>query len=417
MNKKTKILVFTIPPVNKNSSNTYEILFKNCVDTFDFYSLSCRDGQSNSDTFIKTYRLSERKAYKSVFKRNVDVFEEVMNNKADDNTLNVYKSNRGFHNIKRIARDILWSLSTYKKSSLNSFLEESNFDLIVASSEASHYYLRILKYICKKTNAKLILYTWDDNFTYKQQQISLLFYIYRHKTRQLLRSISKKYLTATFSNTEKTKEESDKFFNSDSYIVKKSYSYDSTNTKTNDKNKINIIYAGNLLNGRDKEIYRLAKVLEDPLLNNMELNIYTNSNNNKLINKFQNFSNTKIHPTIPHSELIKIQANADIGLIIESLKYRKRKISRLSLSTKFTDYIASSLPMLAIIDKESATAREINNNHIGVVVDQTKDFKKALLKLSNESNLNYLKNNVNDYKIKVNNNNLCSILSDIIRKD
>lgn len=392
----SKILILSIPPTNKNGSNTYEMIFHTISKKYKLTFLCCRDGENNSDTFEHIYTLSERKAIKSLFNRKIDVFEKTNNLSSTNNQLSLYKKNNHFHNIKRIARDIIWSLSNWKKSSLKRFLLEEKFDYIVASTEGYHYFLRILNYICKISNARLILYTWDDNFSYKQQQISPLFYIYRFVTRKLLRKISKKYLYKSISISEKTKIESDKFLNTKSLIIKKPIHQLESKNKSN--KIIKLIYAGNLLNGRDKTILRIAKILQDKQFGGTELHIYSNFSN-KFKSKLLSYNNVFINKPVNHAKLLDKELVSDIGLMIESLSFTKRKISRLSLSTKFSDYINTNLPILAIIDDKSATAYEINNNDLGLVISNKKDIKNGLLKMIERCRNGQYEDIINQYAL------------------
>ena len=393
----SKILVFSIPPINKDSNNTFELLFKNINKKHKLYFLSCRDGTNNSDTFKEIYTLSENKAIKSIFKRKIDIFAKTNPYQVSDE-LKIYKKNNHFHNIKRIIRDCLWALSNWKKSSLKTFLTDESFDYIVAPSEGYHYYLRVLKYICNVSKAKLILYTWDDNFTFKQGQLSPLFFFYRIKTRHLLKNISKKYLFKTISISNKTKAEADQFFKSDSVLVKKTIPFCKFK-KLNNK-EIKIIYAGNLLNGREKSLLKIAQAIQDESFNNIRLNIFTDNIGKKTQKKLAKLKNVYIHNAISHDELIKEENNSDIGLMLESLSFGKKKISRLSISTKFTDYIGSNLPIFAIMDDKSATAEEIQNNCLGYVVSNKSQIENMLKTMINAFLMNKFKESISNYKNK-----------------
>ncbi|MCI6216641.1 MAG: hypothetical protein MR659_06180 [Mollicutes bacterium] len=393
-----KILIFSIPPINKNSNNTFELLFKNLKGQLDLSFLCCRDGKNDSDVFKKIYRLSEKKAYKSIFNSKIDVFEKLGTDNVDDE-LEIYSNNKHFHNIKRIGRDLLWGLSKWKKSSLYSFLKRENFDYIVAPNESSHYYLNILNYICKKTKAKLILYTWDDNFTFKQRQISPLFFFYRLVTRIKLLTISKKYAYKHLSISKKTKDEADAFFESNSIIIKKSISDVLPCKKKVNNETVRMIYAGNLLNGRDKTLCKLASLLNKcSFSDNIVIDVYTKNVSKNIKRIVQNNHNIRIHDSIDHCHLIREESSSNIGLMLESLSWTKSRISRLSISTKFTDYISAELPILAIMDTNSATSLEIQQNQLGLVAYTKKEIISALHKIINKENLKLYEAGIHRYK-------------------
>lgn len=392
----SKILVFSIPPINKNSNNTFEHLFKNIKDKHELVFLNCRDGSSDSDTFKELYTLSEKLAFQSIFNRKIDVFRKVITTSSTAELIIYKKKNNHFKTLKRIIRDFLWSLSKWKKSSLSSFLKDQSFDYIVAPSEGYHYYLKILKYICTKTKAKLIFYTWDDNFTFKQEQLSPLFFFYRLKTRSQLKSISKHFVYKHISISEKTKHEVDRFFKTNSIIIKKTIpDLPVSRLATND---INIIYAGNLLNGRDRTLLKTAKLIQNNTNHKFILKIYSNIANKKIKRKLTTYKNVFVFEPISYKKLLVEESQSNIGLLLESLSFSQRKISRLSISTKFIDYVAASLPILAIIDNESATAFEIKNNNLGYVASNKIDILKALNCLENKSFMAQLEQSISFYK-------------------
>lgn len=394
----SKILVFSIPPVNKNINNTFELLFNGIKKRHKLYFLSCRDGVNYSDVFNEIYTLSEKLALRSILKRKTDVFQKTHSSESTTE-LTFYKNNNHFHNIKRIVRDILWSLSAWKKSSLKTFLKNENFDYIVAPSEGYHYYLHILKYICEETNSKLILYTWDDNFTFRQRQLSPLFFLYRIVTRMLLKKIARRYTYKTLSISDKTKQEVDRFLHKDSIIIKKTVP-DIKAGNPFQNNDIRIIYGGNLLNGRDKSLLKIAKSIQKDSYKAIKLDVYTDGLNRKSIKKLSKFKNVFLHDVISHKELLKEEANSSIGLMLESLSFTKRKISRLSISTKFTDYIGAELPILAIIDNDSATASEIIKNNLGYVISKQSEIEKALDTIISVYKMGKYQKSITEYKEK-----------------
>lgn len=375
-----KILVLSIPPVNIDSNNTFEQLFSALKNKYELYFVFCKDGNVKTSTFKdNVYNLSEKAAIKSIANRHIDCFRKSSEN--GNKEADFYQKKIIFRNFLRFIRDILWKLSNWKKSSFKEFLISQKFDYIVAPSEASHYFLNILEFAVKTSGAKLIFYNWDDNITYKQNQISPLFYLYRFITRKKLKLLNK-YAFKHLSISDFTKFDVDLFFKCDSTVIQKLI-YLNENKLLDNKNvgnsTLKIIYAGNLLNGREKTIINVAKTLQKPpFINNYEMNIYSDNTSIKKISNKINYKNIHIYKTISHDNLIKEEANSSIALLCEGMSFRKRKISRLSVSTKFIDYISAGTAIIAYNDKLSATSYIISKEKIGYICESTKELSNIL---------------------------------------
>jgi hypothetical protein len=375
-----KILFLNIPPVDINSNNTFELLFRNFFlenKDYEGFYVSCRDGNNQTKTFSHVYCLSERRTFHSIFHPHVDCFSEC-GLAANTPKKSIYGKKLFFRNMGRFARDIIWSISHWKKSSFSNFLKSNDFSYVVASSEGSLYYLDILSFVLKNSNAKLVLFHWDDNFSFKQCQLSPLFYLYRIFLRSKFRKI-RSFIYRSFAITLKTKSEADGFFHSNSIVINKTPLFINCHPVSLPQPPLKMVFGGNLQNGRDKEIIRLAKIINNKYLyNKIQLFIYSDSLTKNDLKRLSALKNVQTSKSIPYSSLIQVEMGCDISLLVESLEWNKAEISRLSFSTKVTDYLGVGNCILSIAKKNTATSEYLLKNNFGYVASSGQELSKLL---------------------------------------
>ena len=147
---------------------------------------------------------------------------------------------------------------------------------------------------------------------------------------------------------------------------------------------INLVYAGGLHLGRDKTLLEIYRTIENS--NNLErkckLTIYTNtklgsasellecSDGNALI----------VKDAVPHEELIKVYAEADILLLAEAVEVDNttETFARYSISTKTAEYLATGKPILYIGSKTRALAKYLLKNKAAAVIECVDHLNEAI---------------------------------------
>lgn len=132
-----------------------------------------------------------------------------------------------------------------------------------------------------------------------------------------------------------------------------------------------ILYTGNLGLGRWQVIESLANKMHLVDLDYFSIHIYSSfsvvPNARKKLGKLKNVC---MCGNATHAELIKLRADADILLIIESFDLKYKNILSTAISTKVPEYLASGKPILAIGPSYSASIAYIDNNNAGYCVTQ-----------------------------------------------
>lgn len=393
---KKKILIFTMSVWNENSgADTFANLFKD-FDDCEIANIYFKSGFPTSKVCGKYFNISESKALKSIFKRKLDIGEEIDLSKQENFVQDEEEKKRySFWSKHRLwgvlqLREIAWKLASWKSKNLIKFVDDFKPDIIVAPLEQYSYYNRIVKYISRRCNCKNAYFMYDDNISYKQYPFNIFYYVHRFILRRQLKSIFKKD-DKLFCITRKTKTEADRFFNTDSVILTKA----SKNVELiNDWNfkefPLHIVYTGNLNIGRFESLNLLLKAVNEFNKSSggqkFVVDVYSHTNlDDKNKNKLSLNPDCNFYGSIPQNEVYEVQKNGDILLLLESLRMCQKNVSRLSFSTKIVDYLSVGRCILSIAPLDNATSQYFDEYKHGVVCSNKKDIKNALTKLMNHN--------------------------------
>ena len=204
-----KILILSLETW-KNDTNGGNVL-SNLFENFDaeYAQIYCSAGMPQNNICKKYFQMTDAMAIKNIVKKEnmgqeiiIDNFK--INNELDiDNTINKIK-NKGNFGFLRVFRQIVWALSNYKNERLKKFILDFNPDIIFAPCYGSTYMLSLTRYVAKLTNKPVISYISDDFYSFKQINLSPVFWINRLIIRKKVRQTWKYYsLIYTMTDTQK----------------------------------------------------------------------------------------------------------------------------------------------------------------------------------------------------------------------
>src|SRR5690606_12563744 len=99
------------------------------------------------------------------------------------------------------ARELLWKIAPWKTKDLDDFVLNFKPDIIFAPCYGHMFMLRLNRYIKQLTDAPVISYISDDNFSLRQYSISPFFWLNRMLTRSAIKKTFKDYsLVYTMTN-------------------------------------------------------------------------------------------------------------------------------------------------------------------------------------------------------------------------
>lgn len=389
-----KILVLTLNAWNdsKSTGNTVSNLFSG-FSSDDIANIYCRDEEIKNKICKNYFKVTEKDIISSVLSRKEcgtvikDSFcdaeikhnDILATNRKTGNWLRKYKPASLL-----LLRELIWDLPIWRNNKLDKFLEEFAPDVIYMHGHCNLYMHKLLDYCAKKTNAKIAMY-WGDDMYGRKHKAPLAYFYETLLRRRFRHSISGASLL--FGGSLKLCAEYSSIFSKEF----KPFFKECKNTEFLPAkaigNPITIVYAGNLLFGREEIMVKLVNAMS--LVNaksetfKFKLTIYSNTQPSEesldILNDRKNsfFMGCKEY-SIVCSEMNK----ADFSLFIESFEMSCIKQTRLSFSTKIIDCMQSSAAMIAIGPKEIASMEYIAENKIGYAITKPEQL---------EDKLNYLR--------------------------
>ena len=393
-NQSPRILVITVNAWNSRvGSNTWSTLVSQ-YGSENVANICIRDDNPDSHDCSRYFAISENRILKSIFKRNIKTGREVAaslgNNESERDLVAHNKRYKKMKKHRRysmlLAREIVWWLGKWRTAELDEFLDSFKPDVILHSMEGYIHLNRIIEYSIKRTSATAVGYIWDDNFTYKQSS-KLGYKIYRFFQRKSLKKLAS-VTDRFFAISEMTKREADAFFGVDCKVLTKPLNSVAEVDYTKTKKPIKILYTGNLLIGRDRSLLRFAKVIKDGYSDDFVIDVYTQTElSDDKRREIETGGICRIHASIPQSEVLEKQKEADLLLFLEDIDGPDAHTARLSFSTKITDYLSSGKAIFALGCKETAPMQYFIDNNAAFVASSDEEIKQSLSKISDSPDL------------------------------
>ena len=150
--------------------------------------------------------------------------------------------------------------------------------------------------------------------------------------------------------------------------------------KTKQSDKLTLMYAGSLYNGRrDPSILfeSVSDLIDERKIDpqKIEINFYGDDTNLDELKRKYNLKNiVNICGKITHSEVLQNQINSDVLLLISWMS----EVEQMFIPGKVYEYIASKKPVLSVGYKEGSLKDLIKKTNIGYHVSDVGECKKAI---------------------------------------
>lgn len=386
-----RVLVISRSPWrnDNNTGNTLTDFFKS-FEGVEFYSLCMREQSPQNDIAKRNFFISERQMFKHLLNRRTTVGSENFSDTiTDDSEKKFYNfAKKHTNTLLLVAREILWDIGKWKNSNLETYINEVNPDIIFCPVFGCYYPHKILKYIHQLTNAKIVLFHADDNYTLKQFSLSPLYWLYRFGLRKWVRH-SASIADMHYCISSVQKKDYDQAFNCQCKLLTKSSDFSNDPPlKSTPNSPLQLVFTGNININRWKSLAMLVDVLKSINEKQViaELKIYTATPLTKKIIKALNVPNaSSIMGAVASSEISRIQTDADILVHAEGLDLKNRLIVRQSFSTKIVDYFKAARPIIAVGPKEVASIKHLIDNDCAIVADNRQELYEKLSTILNDA--------------------------------
>lgn len=395
-----KILIFSVQcPHSSVGDNTFSELFSSFPPE-QLATLYIRE-ELPDDTRCATYfQVSEQKVLHSLFHPRTETGRVVTpqtapteeDKAAGEAARALYvrgRQARTYH-LRQCLREAVWWLGRWHTPALDSFLDDFHPDVIVFDMSNYAHLTRMVRYAIRRTGAAAVGFLWDDTFTYRQGLHSPGFLLWRWINRRALRRVSR--LCGAFcAISQKTKQEADVFFGIDCRIVTKPIRYAPGETfcPTVPHQPLRLLYTGNLLTGRFDTLCLLAEALREIQTDGVPrvvADVYTATPLTEAdMSRVSPW--VTIHPAIPQPQVLEKQGEADVLLFLEALTSPESRISRLSFSTKITDYLHAGKCILAVGPPDVAPMEYLRGEDAALCVHDRAGIRQAVTRLFDDPSL------------------------------
>lgn len=371
MNDLPKVLVIASTPFSKTKNNGKTL--SSFFETYDrtlIAQFSYSDGDFNSDICDNYYfftkedvlRGNKGAAYKSagiLMKENI--MESGKKKSFIKRFFHVFSQAR--NPIALWIKDRIWKKADYSKAL--DWIDQFDPDVVFFQGFSMAYGYDFALNVCKRNNIPLILELTDD-YTYRLYPLSIIEKI-NHKRYMNVFTEAITLASKTIVISDLMKEEYESRFGGDMDVMMnavntKNFNYDCERTPND------YVYAGNLLLNRWKVLRNLGKALLQ-INQKATLNIYTPDVPPKhILKSLSKVSSIRYGGRLTKDELECRLKKCEYVVHVEAFDKKNRKITRLSMSTKISEYVACGAKILAIGPSDVASMKCISDNNLGIWV-------------------------------------------------
>lgn len=283
----------------------------------------------------------------------------------------------------RFMRDILWFFSGYKTNLVIKFINDFNPEIVFFQSSNGEYAYSIVKWICTTRKIPLVMQTTDDYVTGKKT-LDPFFWIHLYRLKKAYQW-AVNYSDCIVSIGDKMAVEYHKRFGGKYIVAMNSIDKPDIAPYTATNKVVQLVYAGNLGLNRWKILSLIAQCLvelKEESDINAELSIYSLIKPNKHeLRALSNPPYSTYKGSVDTEGLNRIKAKSDLLVHVEAFDNNNRHITRLSISTKIPEYLASGRCVFAVGPPDVASIQYLVDNDLGVVVtNNDKSVIKAKIK-------------------------------------
>ncbi len=395
-----RILVISKTVWSRENSfgNSYNNIFRGIKD-LEFANVFCRQGRPDCDVNLtRCFYIDQSKFIPNLFNRKIATGHELVLNLQSkvisDNKISSHqlKEKKALHDwvirLGKILRwqvfkwmeDLHWKIGRWNSPELEKFIKDFQPDLLFMPVYYAMYMNDIVLWVKKLTNAPMLGYISDDNYTLRQFSLSPLFWIDRlWKRRKVKAVIDKCEILYVISVIQKR--EYNQIFGEKCKVLTKMDDFDSPPPSWNYQHRpLSLIYAGNIGTGRWKSLALLAKAVERLNHEGMECNldIYTSTPLSLWMRHALLRHGTVFHSPVSYYQIIQLQKETDILVHVEGLSFASRLAVHQSFSTKLVDFFAMGKPILAIGTPDVASISYLIENKAAMVVSDEQTIYKKL---------------------------------------
>lgn len=396
--KKIKILVLTdaVWNPNNNVGNSYSNIFGN-FNEFEIYNISCQTGVYDTNIVQRCFQMSEKAIINRILHKKVKRDKDVECFNTPKGRSNIEKKIYDYVRISRFSffyflRDLIWATKLWKNQELEHFLSSIEPDIIFLQLQGTKHLNDLAVYVKEKLQRPMIAYAWDDIYTLQQFSLSPFFWLDRFIQRKKVRK-SVSLCENLYGICERQCQVYEEIFKKPCLLLYKGYVFheEFLLRKTREKkNKLRILYAGTIGDGRFDTLCEFVKVLKRVKCSEcqIQLDIYTmNPVTQRMRNKLEYNNISRFCGKISNEKLEYLIEKADIVLHVEPFALKGSLKVAMSFSTKLVDYFYKGKCIFSVGSKRSSSIQYLIKNNAALVATDIKQMERNLEKILSDYSL------------------------------
>ena len=173
--------------------------------------------------------------------------------------------------------------------------------------------------------------------------------------------------------------------------------------KTSNLNGFIITYVGKINKDTIDGLSDMIDAIEIINIHNVILNIYSGSNNIKLISKINKSKYTFLNPYVEHDKIPELLVKSDLLFIPLSFSKLSKRYTRLSMPTKASESMVSRTPIIVYAPREIALTEYAEKKRWAFIINERsiEKLKETVLKIYNkDTSINEFVNNAYSLALK-----------------
>lgn len=270
-----------------------------------------------------------------------------------------------------LIRNLLWGKKKWINDNLINWINNFKPDVLFFQGSSAAFGYEIALWICNEFKIPLILELTDD-YTCLLYRYSI---IERSNLNKYLKLFKKaiKYASTVCVISDDMMYEYKKKFGGNYNVIMNSVNIPAVVSRDDFLQPIKLVYAGNVFLNRWKVLNIIGEALVKIKKENgidASLDIYSPIPiPQKIVNELQKTGNVKYKGFLSSKELKHAISVSNILVHVESFDEKMRRITRLSISTKIPEYMASGKCILAVGPKDVASINYLSINDCAFVLN------------------------------------------------
>lgn len=276
-------------------------------------------------------------------------------------------------------RNFFWNRKKWLNEDFVKWVDYQRPDFVFLAAGNLEATFEMAEFITERKKIPLIVHIGDDYYSKSKRDIFLAERQRKHLSERLRKAIAKSQLVIAISD--KMADKFKKLYGG-SYItcmncIDLSERYQPVSLWEEEKKQYRMAYIGNLSVNRWSMLPLMDEALKKAAPLSVILEIYSNINDEKLLEKISKLQNVKYCGTVYGDKLHNVREQADILLILESFDKSVKRILETAMSTKVPECLYAGRPILAVGPIYSGTIGYLYENELAKVVAEEKVDKIA----------------------------------------